>query len=74
MLSALPLWATLAGCLHLGTSVTGDSPETIKRISSLETRVGVLEQAVLGHAAQPASPSDFSQTSASDSPAWPPAP
>jgi hypothetical protein len=41
---------TLAGCLSLGgkTTYTTESPETKERINALETRVGVLERAVIG--------------------------
>ncbi len=36
----------LSGCLSLGTRTTNvsESPETVKRISYLESRVGALEQ------------------------------
>jgi hypothetical protein len=42
--------ATLPGCLSLGgkTVYTSDSPQTADRVSALETRVSLLEQAVTG--------------------------
>ncbi len=41
----------MSGCLSLGGTTYAESPETLERISSLENRVGVLEQAVSGTSA-----------------------
>jgi hypothetical protein len=50
--------AMLPGCLSLGgkTVYTNDSPQTTDRLSSLEKRVSILEQAVAGRPAPPTPP------------------
>jgi hypothetical protein len=48
LFAAFILLAT-AGCLSVGgKTYTTDSPDTDKRLSALETRVGVLERALIG--------------------------
>ncbi len=42
---------TMSGCLSLGGTTYAESPQTLERISSLENRVSVLEQAVAGRPA-----------------------
>jgi hypothetical protein len=50
--------AMLPGCLSLGgkTVYSSESPQTANRLSALEDRVSVLEQAVAGRPAVPAPP------------------
>jgi hypothetical protein len=57
-LLAVVLALALPGCLSLGgkTVYTSDSPETNERISSLESRISVLEQAVGTRQAAPSPP------------------
>jgi hypothetical protein len=47
---------TLPGCLSLGgkTVYSNESPETTDRLTALEKRVNILEQAVTGRATMPA--------------------
>jgi hypothetical protein len=51
--------ATLPGCLSLGgkTVYTSETPQTSDRLSALERRVSILEQAVGGKPAPPVPPS-----------------
>ena len=46
----------MSGCLSLGGTTYSESPKTTERISSLENRVGVLEQAVSGRPASASMP------------------
>jgi hypothetical protein len=72
---ALSMFAT--GCLNLGgrTTYTSESPETTARVSSLENRVGVLEQAVLGRPSTAVDPTTASPAAGtiefSSETAWP---
>jgi hypothetical protein len=58
VLLAIVLAAALPGCLSLGgkTVYTGDSPQSAERMSALEQRVSVLEQAVGSRQAAPNPP------------------
>jgi hypothetical protein len=58
ILFAAAILATIPGCLSLGgkTVYSTDSPQTADRLSALENRVGVLEQAVAGKPAPPNMP------------------
>ena len=54
-LFAAALLTTICGCLSLGgkTVYTSDSPQTADRLTALEARVSVLEQAIAGRSAPP---------------------
>jgi hypothetical protein len=55
IVAAAALAVSLPGCLNLGgrTTIVQEKPETLGRITALETRVGALEQAVVvGHGAE----------------------
>ncbi len=61
LLSAMLLVTALSatvGCLNLGgkTTYVSENPETNERLTLLETRVGVLERAVLGNPAPVGAP------------------
>jgi hypothetical protein len=49
---------TLPGCLSLGgkTVYSNESPQTANRLSALEDRVSVLEQAIAGRSPAPSPP------------------
>lgn len=63
----LTLLLTAPGCLSLGgTTYSGQSPETDARLSSLESRVGHLEEAL--HMNRVPTPSAMPMGMATDSP------
>jgi hypothetical protein len=57
-LLSVVLATCLPGCLSLGgkTVYTNESPETNERLTALESRIGVLEQAVGNRQAAPSPP------------------
>ena len=62
VLLGIAVWTTVPGCLSLGGTTYSDSPQTSERISALENRVGVLEQAVNGKPSVTAKASSTTQS------------